>query len=82
MDLKKLKIFSQVAHEGSFTAAAKQLHMAQPAVSIAVRKLEQELELELFHRRDRQISLTVEGAVLLRHSEQILQAVNYLRSQF
>ena len=75
MDLKKLKIFSQVAHEGSFTAAAKQLHMAQPAVSIAVRKLEQELELELFHRRDRQIALTVEGAVLLRHSEQILQAV-------
>ena len=75
MDLRKLHIFNQVARQRSFTAAGKALHMAQPAVSIAVRKLETELELELFHRQDKQVSLTSEGEVLLRHSEQILRAV-------
>ena len=44
MDLRKLEIFAAVAEHCSFSEAAKQLHMAQPAVSIAVRKLEETLE--------------------------------------
>ncbi len=75
MDLRKLHIFSRVARLSSFTAAARELRMAQPAVSIAVRKLEQELELLLFHRHDRQVALTSEGEVLLHHSERILADV-------
>ena len=46
--------------------------MAQPAVSIAVRKLEQQLDLLLFHRQDKKISLTTEGQVLLGHAERLL----------
>ena len=72
MDIRKLHIFSEVARQGGFTAAARTLHMAQPAVSIAVRRLEQELELTLFHRQDKRVSLTSEGRVLLTHSERIL----------
>jgi len=75
MDLRKLTIFAAVAHHASFTRAAEQLHMAQPAVSIAVRKLEQELDLLLFHRQDKGIGLTAEGRALLRHAERILEAV-------
>lgn len=75
MDLRKLHIFNTVASTGSFTLAAQKLHMAQPAVSIAVRKLEEELELLLFHRQDKRIHLTTEGEALLRHSDSILESV-------
>lgn len=75
MDLRKLSIFAAVARHAGFTRAAEELHMAQPAVSIAVRKLEQELDLLLFHRQDRGIALTAEGQVLLRHAERILDGV-------
>lgn len=75
MDLRKLQIFNRVAHYSSFTKAAEALHMAQPAVSIAVKKLESELDLILFHRQDKQIQLTTEGQALLRHSDAILESV-------
>jgi len=75
MDSRALKYFLTVADSGSFTAAAEQLHIAQPAVSMAIRKLEEELELSLFHRHERRISLTDEGQVLLPHARQIVQAL-------
>lgn len=72
MDRRQLQIFRQVAHSESFTRAAEVLHMAQPAVSIAVRKLEQELDSLLFNRVDRRISLTEAGRALLVRAEHIL----------
>jgi DNA-binding transcriptional LysR family regulator len=75
MDIRSLRYFVAVAELGGFSAAAEQLHIAQPAVSMAIRKLEQSLQLQLFHRHERRISLTDEGQVLLRHAHAILQAV-------
>ncbi len=75
MDSRALTYFLAVAESGSFTAAAEQLHVAQPAVSMAIRRLEEELELSLFHRNERRISLTDEGLVLLPHARQIVQAL-------
>jgi DNA-binding transcriptional LysR family regulator len=75
MDLKQLRYFKAVAEAGGFSAASRQLHVAQPALSVAVRKLEQELELTLLHRGDRRISPTVEGEVLLGHARQLLAKV-------
>ena len=80
MDLRKLRIFAEVARHGSFSAAARALPLAQPAVSVAVQKLEQELDLLLFQRHergsdkrhDKRISLTPEGRVLLRHAQRML----------
>ncbi|MEH6648787.1 MAG: LysR family transcriptional regulator [Motiliproteus sp.] len=72
MDIRKLRIFHAVASYGSFTRAAEALPMAQPAVSIAIKKLEQQLDLLLFHRQDKKISLTAEGQVLLGHAERLL----------
>ncbi len=74
LDIKTLRYFVAVVDAGGFTAAARRLHLAQPAVSMAIRKLEEQLELSLFHRRDRQITLTDEGRVLLEHARRILRA--------
>lgn len=76
MDLKQLRYFQAINRYGGFTRAAEQLHIAQPAISMAIRKLEQQLELKLFHRRDRKIELTDEGKHLLTHADRILQAVS------
>lgn len=76
MDFKQLRYFHEIARLGSFTRAAEALYVAQPAVSVAIRKLEAELELTLFHRNDRKVTLTDEGARLLPHAQRILQAVN------
>lgn len=72
MDLRQIRAFVTVARERNFTRAAEQLHIAQPAVSIAIGKLEEELELTLFNRQPRQVALTAEGEVFLRHAERIL----------
>lgn len=76
MDLRQLRFFLGVAACESFTKAAEQLHIAQPALSIAIKKLEDELDVLLFNRRDRRISLTAEGEALLLHAQGILQGVN------
>lgn len=75
MDTKALRYFHEVAKLQSFTLAAQQLGVAQPAVSMAIRKLESELNLSLFHRQDRKVSLTDEGRRLLPHAERILTAL-------
>ena len=80
MDLRKLEIFVAVAGAGSFSAAAEQIPMAQPAVSIAIRKLEEELQLTLFDRSVRRIQLTAEGERLLQQAQAILQQVEALQA--
>lgn len=75
MDLRKLQIFSTVARLGSFSEAARELHMAQPAVSIAVGKLERELGLPLFDRGGRRVQLTAEGRDLRQRARVILDQV-------
>lgn len=80
MDLRKLEIFVAVAGAGSFSAAAEQIPMAQPAVSIAIRKLEDELQLTLFDRSGRRIQLTAEGERLLQQAQAILQQVEALQA--
>lgn len=79
MDLKQLRYFQEIVRLGSFTKAAETLHVAQPAISVAIRKLEAELELQLFQRHDRKVSLTAEGERLWLHTQQILQAVDDAR---
>lgn len=78
MNLRKLEIFTAVAQHSSFSEAAKQLHMAQPAVSIAVRKLEETLDTTLFDRSARKVALTAEGENLLHRAQQILADVEEL----
>ena len=78
MDLRKLDIFTRVARLKSFSRAAEDLHMAQPAVSIAVRKLEESLGVTLLDRSGRQVTLTAEGSVVLARADVILRETEEL----
>lgn len=72
MEIRQLRYFLEIARLGSFTRAAEQLRVAQPAVSMAIRKLEETLELVLLNRQDRKVSLTAEGEIFQEHARRIL----------
>ena len=76
MDSRQLKHFVAVAEHRNFTAAANQLHIAQPALSISIKKFEQQLGMTLFRRDDRRIDLTNEGKMLYEHAKRILQQMD------
>ena len=60
-------VFMQTAKSRSISRAAKEMHISQPAVSLAIGKLEDALGVKLFFRSNRGISLTNEGSILLEH---------------
>ena len=71
--LRQLKVFVEVARRASFSAAAGQLHLSQPAVSRQVRELETALGLRLIDRSTRTVQLTAGGQRLLERAEHLLQ---------
>ena len=64
LDWEKLRLFYCVAEAGSFTEAAKRLHMSQPALSRQIQALEDTLGAKLFHRHARGLAMTHEGEQL------------------
>jgi DNA-binding transcriptional LysR family regulator len=74
VNLHALRIFTLVARERSFSRAAELLFLSQPAVSRAIRELEQEQGVELFDRTARPPAVTTAGAVLLAHATQLFAA--------
>ena len=83
--LNHLSAFEASARLGSFTNAAKELSVTQPAISQSVRKLEDAIGTKLFHRRHRIITLTDAGEMLKNDVSQgfdrILATVKYLQNQ-
>jgi DNA-binding transcriptional LysR family regulator len=71
-DLRQMRYFSAVAERGSFTGAARELHVAQQAVSQQVKALEQLLGVTLLERSSRQVRLTPEGVVFLADCRRVL----------
>ncbi|MBV8756022.1 MAG: LysR family transcriptional regulator [Deltaproteobacteria bacterium] len=74
MDLHQLKTFVVVAREGSITRASELLHLSQPAVSAHIKAIEDALDVMLFERTPRGMSLTSDGKRLLAKAEQTLGA--------
>jgi DNA-binding transcriptional LysR family regulator len=70
-NLYRLQTFHAVAAERSFTRAARQLHLSQPAVSAHIRALERHFGTRLFSVRHRRVYLTAEGDVLFTYSERV-----------
>ena len=71
MDLAELRVFLTVAAERSFSRAASKLHRTQPAVSQAIRRLEDEVGERLFDRSSKDGTLTEAGRVLRDYAERL-----------
>src|SRR3954452_7846117 len=71
--LRQLKVFEAVARNLSFSRAAEELHLTQPAVSTQVRKLEEHAGLPLFEQLGKKIHLTAAGVEMLNSSRAIIQ---------
>ena len=75
LSLRQLQVFDAVAETLSYSAAAEQLGITQPAVSMLMRQLEADAGVPLTVRQGRRMDLTAAGAMLLRHSRAILEQV-------
>src|SRR5438094_430814 len=75
MNLHQLELFLAVAEHGSFTGAAKALHISQPSVTARIHDLEASLHQELFAQMGRRIYLTEAGRELQQHARAILREV-------
>lgn len=71
--LRQLKVFEAVARHLSFSRAAEELHLTQPAVSTQIKTLESHVGLELFEQLGKKVYLTQGGAELLWHSRAIIK---------
>jgi DNA-binding transcriptional LysR family regulator len=80
LDLYKLEIFNTVAIEGSFSRAAARMSLSQPAVSQHMRDLETSLDVELFVRGYRGVTLTASGETLLDYTRCILRLLGEAES--
>jgi LysR family hca operon transcriptional activator len=76
VDLRHLRYFVIVAEELNVTRAASRLHIAQPSLSMRIRKLESEVGTELFAREGRGIKLTDAGRIFLEHARKTLLDAN------
>jgi DNA-binding transcriptional LysR family regulator len=79
LTLQQLQYFLAAFRHGSFSAAAEELHMAQPSLSEQVRRLESELGVRLFHRVGRGLTPTEAGIALRPHAERTLDAAEAAR---
>ena len=79
MDIQALTAFISVAEHKSFSLAAEQLHLTQPAISKRIKGLEEQLNSPLFDRHNRSLSLTDTGHSLLPKAKEIVQLVNDTR---
>lgn len=80
MDLRQLRQFLALAETGSFSVAAERLHMAQPPLSVAIRKLEEELGTLLFVRSSRGVKLTAAGEAALKAARECLDAATHIKA--
>ena len=79
MTLTELKYIVAVARERHFGKAAKACHVSQPTLSVAVKKLEQELELKLFERSASEVSVTPLGQEVVRQAQAVLEQAASIR---
>ncbi|MBI2094737.1 MAG: LysR family transcriptional regulator [Candidatus Omnitrophica bacterium] len=81
MDTQRLELLLELVKTGNFSLTAKRYFRTQPAVSIAVRKMEEELGVRLVERGGRRVKLTPEGDLLKKQMADILRLVGDLKFQ-
>lgn len=80
MDVRQLQYFLAIVDHGSVHGAARELFVAQPSVSQALRALERDLGTELFHRTGRSLVLTPAGERLIDPAREVLRGVELARA--
>lgn len=81
MELTQLKYFKTIAESTTMTQAAEKLHISQPALSAAMKRLENELGLQLFKRTKNTIRPNAAGKRLMTHVNEIFQQVDRLQQE-
>lgn len=81
MDIRVLRFVEAIGRLGSFTRAAEEIHIAQPAMSQSVAKLEDELGVQLFFRMPRGAVPTPQGELVLARARRIFEEVDSLRRE-
>jgi LysR family transcriptional regulator, low CO2-responsive transcriptional regulator len=69
---RQLRVFTEVAQQGSMARAAENLHLTSPAVSMQIKEVESQVGLALFERHGRQVSLSTAGEYFLVHARRML----------
>ena len=75
MELRQLEYFQMASRLKNITRAAQRLRVSQPNITVAIKKLEAELGVQLFDRSQKQLTLTPEGAVFLKRIELALRNI-------
>ncbi len=81
MDIRQLRYFLSVVHTGSVGAAAAENFVTQPAVSLALRKLETSVGQKLFVRRGRKLAPTAAGLALAARAEEVVGSLDALHAE-
>jgi len=81
MELRQLVYFIAVIEHKGFSQAANALYVSQPTVTMAVKRLERELEADLLERKNTGVELTPEGEIFYRHAHSILAEVEAAKQQ-
>jgi DNA-binding transcriptional LysR family regulator len=82
LTLRQLKVFEAAATQLNFTLAAKQLYLSQPAVSMQIKQLEENIGLPLFEQMGKKIFLTEAGRELFHYSRNITQQLDEMEAVF
>ncbi len=81
MEVHQVRYALAVVDEGTFTAAAAACFVAQPSLSHAIRPLERELGIELFHRVGRRPTLTAAGEAFVPAAREVMRALDTVRAE-
>lgn len=81
MELRQMEYFLMVCEVSSFTRAAERLYVSQPAVTSAIKALEDDLGIQLFDRSQRQATLTNEGQIFYKHIQHVMHGVTQTLSE-
>ncbi|MCH3967883.1 MAG: LysR family transcriptional regulator [Atopobiaceae bacterium] len=82
MTLQQLRYVASIVEAGSFNEAARNLYVAQPTLSGAIKELERELGIHIFNRTSRGATLTDEGAEFLSYARQVLEQADLLERHY
>ena len=82
MTLQQLKYVITVAETGTITEAANQLFISQPSLTNAIHELEKEMNIVIFNRTNKGISLSKEGEVFLGYARQVLEQAAILEDKY